>query len=41
MESVAGLEAIERNKPPVVPGLVMKIAMLLVRLMSMAILRRV
>jgi uncharacterized protein len=37
----AGLEAIERNKPLVVPGLVMKIAMLLVRLMPMAILRRV
>ena len=37
----AGLEAIEHNKPLVVPGLVMKIAMLLVRLMPMAILRRV
>ena len=37
----AGLEAIERDKPLVVPGLVMKIAMLLVRLMPMAILRRV
>ncbi|MEY2578043.1 MAG: uncharacterized protein QOI49_867 [Verrucomicrobiota bacterium] len=37
----AGLEAIERGKPIVVPGLVMKIAMLLVRLTPMAILRRV
>jgi short-subunit dehydrogenase len=37
----AGLAGIERNKPLVVPGLVMKIAMLLVRLMPMAILRRV
>jgi len=37
----AGLEAIERDKPIVVPGLVMKIAMLLVRLTPMAILRRV
>jgi short-subunit dehydrogenase len=37
----AGLEAIERDKPVVVPGLVMKIAMLLVRLTPMAILRRV
>ncbi|MDP9100235.1 MAG: SDR family oxidoreductase [Verrucomicrobiota bacterium] len=37
----AGLEAVERNKPIVVPGLVMKIAMLLVRLTPMAILRRV
>jgi short-subunit dehydrogenase len=37
----AGLEAIERGKPLVVPGLVMKLAMLLVRLMPMAILRRV
>jgi short-subunit dehydrogenase len=37
----AGLEAIERNKPVAVPGLVMKIAMLLVRLTPMAILRRV
>lgn len=37
----AGLTGIERNKPLVVPGLVMKIAMLLVRLMPMAILRRV
>ena len=37
----AGLEAIERDKPIVVPGLVMKVAMLLVRLTPMAILRRV
>jgi short-subunit dehydrogenase len=37
----AGLEAIERDKPIVVPGLVMKIAMLLVRRTPMAILRRV
>src|SRR5207248_6835577 len=37
----AGLDAIERDKPIAVPGLVMKIAMLLVRLMPMAILRRV
>jgi len=37
----AGLHAIERNKPVVVPGLVMKIAMRLVRLTPMAILRRV
>jgi short-subunit dehydrogenase len=37
----AGLEAIERNKPLVVPGIVMKIAMFLVRLTPMAILRRV
>jgi short-subunit dehydrogenase len=37
----AGLEAIERDKPIVVPGVVMKIAMLLVRLTPMAILRRV
>ena len=37
----AGLRAIERGKPVVVPGLVMKIAMLLVRLTPMAILRRV
>jgi short-subunit dehydrogenase len=36
----AGLAAIERDKPLVVPGLVMKIAMLLVRLTPMAILRR-
>lgn len=37
----AGLGGIERNKPLVVPGIVMKIAMLLVRLTPMAILRRV
>ena len=37
----AGLAAIERNKPLVIPGVVMKIAMLLVRLTPMAILRRV
>lgn len=37
----AGLRAIERNKPLVIPGLVMKIAMLLVRMTPMAILRRV
>ena len=37
----AGLAAIERNKALVVPGIVMKIAMLLVRLTPMAILRRV
>lgn len=37
----AGLSAIERNKPVVVPGLLMKIAMVLVRLTPMAILRRV
>ncbi|MEY2510480.1 MAG: uncharacterized protein QOE26_1243 [Verrucomicrobiota bacterium] len=37
----AGLEAIERDKPIVAPGVVMKIAMLLVRLTPMAILRRV
>jgi short-subunit dehydrogenase len=37
----AGLNAIERGKPIVVPGLVMKIALLLVRLTPMAILRRV
>jgi uncharacterized protein len=43
VESVvrAGLDAIERNKPLVVPGIVMKIAMLLVRLTPMAVLRRV
>jgi short-subunit dehydrogenase len=35
----AGLEAIERGKPLVVPGLVMKIAMLLVRLTPMPLLR--
>lgn len=37
----AGLAGIERNKPLVVPGFVMKIAMFLVRLTPMAILRRV
>ena len=37
----AGLAGIERNKPLVVPGIVMKIAMLLVRLTPMGILRRV
>ena len=37
----AGLTGIEHNKPLVVPGIVMKIAMLLVRLTPMAILRRV
>jgi hypothetical protein len=37
----AGLAAIERDKPLVVPGVVMKIAMLLVRATPMAILRRV
>jgi short-subunit dehydrogenase len=37
----AGLEAVKRDKPLMVPGIVMKIAMLLVRLMPMAILRRV
>lgn len=37
----AGLNAIEHNKALVVPGIVMKIAMLLVRLTPMAILRRV
>ena len=36
----AGLAAIERNKPVVIPGIVMKIAMFLVRLTPMAILRR-
>lgn len=36
----AGLAGIERNKPLVIPGMVMKIAMLLVRLTPMAILRR-
>jgi short-subunit dehydrogenase len=36
-----GLRAISRGKPIVVPGVVMKIAMLLVRLTPMAILRRV
>jgi short-subunit dehydrogenase len=37
----AGLRAIAQGKPIVVPGVVMKIAMLLVRLTPMAILRRV
>ena len=37
----AGLNAIEHNRALVVPGIVMKIAMLLVRLTPMAILRRV
>jgi short-subunit dehydrogenase len=37
----AGLAGIERNKPLVVPGIVMKIAMVLMRLTPMAILRRV
>jgi short-subunit dehydrogenase len=37
----AGLAGIERNKPLVIPGIVMKIAMFLVRLTPMAILRRV
>jgi short-subunit dehydrogenase len=37
----AGLEAVKRDKPLVVPGTVMKIAMLLVRLTPTAILRRV
>jgi uncharacterized protein len=37
----AGLRGIERDKPIVIPGVVMKIAMLLVRLTPMAILRRV
>lgn len=37
----AGLHAIAHGKPVVVPGVVMKIAMLLVRLTPMAILRRV
>jgi uncharacterized protein len=37
----AGLEAIERDKPLVIPGIAMKIAMLLVRLTPMWILRRV
>ena len=36
----AGLAGIERNKPLVIPGIVMKIAMFLVRLTPMAILRR-
>lgn len=37
----AGLAGITRNKPLVIPGIVMKIAMFLVRLTPMAILRRV
>jgi uncharacterized protein len=37
----AGLAGIERNKPLVVPGIVMKIAMLLVRVTPIWILRRV
>jgi short-subunit dehydrogenase len=37
----AGLAGIERNKPLVVPGAVMKIALVLLRLTPMAILRRV
>jgi len=37
----AGLNAVEHNKALVIPGIVMKIAMLLVRLTPMAILRRV
>jgi short-subunit dehydrogenase len=36
----AGLAGIERNKPLVIPGIVMKIAMFLVRIMPMAVLRR-
>ncbi|HEV2804887.1 MAG TPA: SDR family NAD(P)-dependent oxidoreductase [Chthoniobacterales bacterium] len=36
-----GLNAIERNKPLAIPGIVMKIATVLVRLTPMAILRRV
>jgi short-subunit dehydrogenase len=35
----AGLRAIEHDKPLVVPGVVMKIAMLLVRITPMPILR--
>jgi short-subunit dehydrogenase len=35
----AGLRAIERDKPLVVPGLIMKIAMLMVRLTPMPLLR--
>ena len=38
---LAGLAGIEPNKPLVVPGIVMEIAMLLVRLTPMRILRRV
>jgi uncharacterized protein len=37
----SGLAAIERNKPLVVPGIIMKVAMLLVRITPMAILRRI
>jgi short-subunit dehydrogenase len=37
----AGLRAVAQGTPIVVPGVVMKIAMLLVRLTPMAILRRV
>ena len=37
----AGLAGIARNKPLVIPGIVMKIAMFLVRLTPMAILRRI
>ena len=37
----AGLAGIECDKPVVIPGIIMKIAMLLVRLTPMAILRRV
>jgi len=37
----AGLRGIERNQPFVIPGIVMKIAMFLVRLTPMAIFRRV
>jgi short-subunit dehydrogenase len=37
----SGLAGIERGKPLVVPGIVMKIAMLLVRLTPMAVLRRI
>jgi len=37
----AGLAGIEQNKALVIPGIVMKIAMLLVRLTPMEILRRV
>jgi short-subunit dehydrogenase len=36
-----GLNAIERNKPLAIPGIVMKMAMVLARLTPMAILRRV
>jgi short-subunit dehydrogenase len=37
----AGLHAVEHDKPLVVPGLIMKIAMLLVRLTPMWVLRLV